>query len=314
MNLRRALLSATLAALVAPSVGEAQGGRETGTPVSAAAEQRIQAQLDAAHDCMRHIPATEMTRVIVYVSADVAADSRIASDADVAEAQANADALASAVADRMRARFGVPPGVLPSGDSLMTWIGFGPDLEVVARRGRSLHWTFNELGEVSDGTGLIARGLADAVADGETFVWPDSLRVDSLLIRMRLHAPAVARDGTAEPIRSHAAVAVFSLPVPWEERPEPLDPPHVDVERGWLDGPLDGFVELGVIVDTTGHVDPGVIRELAPLDDHGRPVRSLSRVWKAARASAMTVRFRPHRIGGCTIPTPYPMVMPFTMR
>ena len=305
MHLRHVLFSSALAALAPLTVG-AQG----------ASASRTRAESDAARECMRHIPPSDMTRVMVYVSADVA-DPKLAASGAGPDASAAADALASAVADHIRLRLGAPVGVLPNGDSLMTWVGFGPDLNVVARRGRQLHWDYDELGEVSDGTGLIARGLADAVAEGETFVWPENLRADSVVIHMRLHAPEIARDGTAQPITAHAAVAVFTLPVPWEEpleRLEPAAPLHLNVERGWLDGPRDGFVELGVIIDTTGRVDPDVIRELAPLDDNGRPAHALARVWKAARERALEVRFRPHRIGGCAIPTPFPMVMSFSTR
>jgi hypothetical protein len=276
-----ALLAIALVALMAPVAMQAQS---EGTQWE-------------SNPCLARIPVDSMRRVPVYLAAE-------ANDSATRALLPNVSVLTQTVALRARALLGMQSDVLPRGEPTITWRNAPTGAAMIAYRDDRLAWTASD-SEGGPAFALLDRALLAVRSEGGPwFIWPDST-VDSLVFELNLRVPTVDRQHRAyfaAPVRN--GVPVFSILEPWEDQvhvirqPRPRYPVVLDDRR------VEAVVVVEFVVDTTGHVDVGTIKDRWPADrprlrgELGAYYRTFLRTVSSALEDA---RFEPARIGGCPV-------------
>jgi hypothetical protein len=244
-----------------------------------------------------------MKRIPVYAAAEPGGADPVSPSAVV-----SMDMLTQAVAEHARALLGAGPGQLPPGEPTITWRHLEHQVHIVAHRDGRLTWRVAPppwVSERSTGDSAaqhLVRALAAARAKGESFLWDDALRGDSLTWLIRLEPAALAEDGTVTPPVLRAGFPVFSVLAP------ALLP--ADVEQMRTNYPMvrirgfSGTVRLQFVVDTAGRAVPSTIRDVWPSGEArlvGPPRFAYDSVVRVMRLALEGARFVPARIGRCTV-------------
>jgi hypothetical protein len=253
--------------------------------------------------CIDSIPVASMRRVPVYVAAEPSGADLVSPGAVV-----SMDMLAQVVAEHARALLGAGPGQLPPGEPTITWRHLEHQLHIVTHRDGRMTWRVAEPAWVSERSAgdsaaqHLARALASARAKGESFLWDDALRGDSLTWVIRLEPAALAEDGTVTPPVLRAGFPVFSVLAPALL--------SADVEKMRTNYPMvrirgfSGTVRLQFVIDTTGRAVPSTIRDVWPSSEPrlvGPPRFAYDSVVRVMRLALEGARFAPARIGRCSV-------------
>lgn len=249
------------------------------------------------NECLATIPNSELTRVPVFATVEMADGLQHSVPSDLAN-------TLQAVADRARGIVNNGPDTLPAGEPALTWRDLGGVVRGVWHRDGRL--TSSVAGDSSRGIGLLARALDAAQGAGDTFmVWPDTVRADSLVFYFSLVRPMVDTAGTVHAVTERPIVPVFSIGAPrqrtvaWLARGTMPQYPRDAFREG-----ATGTVVLQFVVDTSGRADTTTFRDIWP-GDRPRPTGASAAYYNGfldtARRSIATARFRPARIGRCAV-------------
>jgi hypothetical protein len=259
--------------------------------------------------CYDSIPPSAYSRVVAY--AHIEGDSL--PDAAARSILFSADALLQGIVERTRAALGAAPDVLPTGepklgDSLHVWRAVSRDLLITAYRDGHVVSRIDTVGRDSAAAVLLRRSLTELTDGGESFIWPSddaAMALDSVHLRVALSWAGVDSAGRPHPAeRKRALVALFSMLVPWEEPVRPWRMPQPHYPDVALTNGIRGTALIQFVVDTAGKPDIRTMRDLnaaraARLPGEERAAY-LSFV-RAAREAIEQSRYKPARIGGCTV-------------
>lgn len=249
------------------------------------------------NECLATIPSSELTRVPVFATVEMADGLQHSVPPDLAN-------TLQAVADRARGLVSSRSDTLPAGEPALTWRDLGGVVRGVWHRDGRL--TSSVAGDSSRGIGLLARALDTAQGAGDTFmVWPDTVRADSLVFYFSLVRPMVDTTGTVHAVTQRPIVPLFSVaaprqrPVAWLARGTMAPYPRDAFRAG-----ATGIVVLQFVVDTAGRADTTTFRDIWP-GDSPRPSGPSAEYYNGfldtARRSIATARYIPARIGRCPV-------------
>jgi hypothetical protein len=280
-------------------------GRLVATLILAwACSSRLDAQpASRGASCLDSIPATAMKRVPVYAAAEIADAEPVSADV-----VASMDLLTQAMAEQARTLLGAGPGQLPPGEPDITWRHLDDQLLVVAHRDGRLVWRVQAPVWRSDqnagdsGAAHLGRAMEAARRKGESFLWDDALKRDSLTWLVRLEAATLGEGGSVVPPSLRAGFPVFSV----------LSPPLLaaEIERMRTNFPMvrvrgfAGTVRLQFVIDTAGRAIPATIRGVWPPNEArlvGPQSFAYDSLVRVMRGSVLAARFVPARIGRCTV-------------
>ena len=252
--------------------------------------------------CIASIPSERLSRVVVYLEADVA-------DSTQRGVLPIGDLLADLAAARVRRRLSGASDTLPRGDAIMSWRGTRDWLSVTLHRDGTFRW--RPLGDSAatrppvGGAAVLAQALGELEAEEQRLFWPDDLPGDSARFELHLHHPSVHADGTAEPMTLRLAVPLLTLPVP---PMSPVTPRRATrpaaYPEGALRGGAEGTVILQFVVDSAGRVEPESVREMWPATLPRLTGALADHYDDFLRSTMRTVRrseYEPARIGGCPV-------------
>jgi hypothetical protein len=253
--------------------------------------------------CVDSIPTSVLQRVPVYVAAEIA-------DLDPVGTSivASMDLLTQSLAEQARALLGAGAGQLPPGEPSITWRQLDHQLFVVAHRDGRMTWRVQPPVWLSDqslgdsGARHLGRALDAARAKGETILWEEGLKRDSLTFVVRLEPSVLAGEGSVRPPGLRTGFPVFTV----------LSPPTLsgDVERIRTNFPMvrirgfAGTVRLQFVIDTAGRAVPSTIRGVWPPNEArlvGPPAFAYDSLVRVMRMSLEDATFVPARIGGCKV-------------
>jgi TonB family protein len=247
------------------------------------------AQGAAPGSCFDRIPASQMSRVVMYLEATRPLDV-------TAPMLAAMDNFTASLADHARGLLSPDATTLPHGEPVVDWRGASGGVLVTARAdGR---FSLAAFGAETATTALLLRAASAMRTEGEPFVWPSGQNADSATFYVGLVSASVGARGEITPARLRAAVPAFSVAMPWTE------PAHVTIEGFHPRYPelarsigVSATVYLQFVVDTSGTADPTTFRTLAT------STRStLGHAFEgAARDAALTARYEPARVGPCRV-------------
>ena len=241
--------------------------------------------------CFDTIPASAMTRVLVYL---------LPFGPDTARAAQNAAALfAQDVAAALKPLLDDSSGAVPAGEPRLRWQQLDGVLPLVLfRDGRRR--VVEDAGPFTGAIALVARAQASLSNDSEADLVP-SPGPDSLLVALRLAWPTVDSAGHPRRPTARPLVPAFTIAYPWVE---PVEPLHA-VQPSYPSRPrfnnVEGTVVLDFVVDTSGRADPATLRAMWPAGVSTTGVDAtwyrdfLDAAWRGVKES----RYRPARIGGC---------------
>ena len=290
--IRRRVAAGALLLLAAGGAAKAQGVSPT-TPLERSA---------ATSACIAAIPPERLTRVVLYLEADVA-------DSTQRAVLPIGDLLADLAAARVRRRLGGSTDTLPRGDALMSWQDTDEWLSVTLHRDGTFRW--RPLGDSTatrppaGGAAVLAQALAELEAEEQRLFWPDELPGDSVRFELHLHHPIVGDDGTATLPSLRLAIPLLTLPVPSTTAVAPRRTTRpATYPDGALRGGAEGTVILQFVVDTAGRVEPESVREMWPATLPRLTGALADHYDDFLRSTMRTVRraeYEPARVGGCPV-------------
>lgn len=267
--------------------------------------------------CLDTIPASAMTRVIVYAH-PVLLDS-----ADLAALPAAAY-FTEGVVQQLPVLLGAPGDTLPNGEPLVRWRRLPRPIRVTAFRDGRVTWRSYPGGShaatpgavLAPGTRLLLHAADSAwTVGGERFQWPPGEIRDSIVFDIRLATGVVDRAGHASTLRLRAPVPAFTVRRPWEESARVVRRPSLTYPVDNQARGVYGTVTVQFVVDTSGHPDMTTFREIWN-SPRPRPRGWLRNAYDtfvaAARGALPTAVYEPARIGGC--PVRQLVEQPFTFR
>ncbi len=246
--------------------------------------------------CMARLPDSMLTRRdTVYLHAvilDVAARGLLP----------QADLLAQRVALQLLELLGGRSDSLPTGEPRVAWYdGLGGNVALMAHRdGRA---TWHELA-VSDPDTAALRAVERAVAladsGGPLVTWAAAAGQDSVALRLALDLDDQAgyKRGVG------LGFPVFSRRAPPMTRPQVTGHPSLQYPPGLRERRVDGRVVMQAIIDATGHVEPGSVRDLWPENTPrlaGRREADYRAFVASAREVVLGSQYAPGRIGTCAV-------------
>ena len=269
-----------------------------------------------AKACLDSIPLSELTRVVVYMTASVSDSIRGVSP----QLLAGADQMAQSVSEAVRRLLGARGDIVPAGEPALTWKDINDGVAVVARRDGTFGWRFDTASDPDTtmlygrAAVLLGRALDSVRASGDGLLWDPTVQRDSLMFGLRFVPPSVGRDGlVTPPTLQRAAIPTMTLAVPWEEpvanarMPLPQYPPRLREMN------YQGAVLMQFVVDEEGAVLEKTVRDVRPRwapafvgsdgDAYGLFVQAVRRALQSAR-------YDPARVGGC--PVRQQVEQPFT--
>lgn len=288
---RTALL---LAALLVPPAAGAQA-RPDSTILYIAG---IATAETAVPPCIKAIPDSALAPTVLYLHPSEPAELTPAAASQLD----GIDILTQLVAERLRAVLHAAPGVVPRGEPLLALgsteavnVTVFHDGHFVARAAPT---------PISNAAGarrpVIAVVLDSIRADGELFLWNAAGTGDSASFRLEL-LPSTFRDGKVTPPAVRLGVPIATIMAPRAQlatvrEMKKLRPPEFERRAPYRDPFTVEFV-----VDSTGHVSPESIRDVA------RPHLAADRVviydgyFASLRRVLEGATFEPARVGGCAV-------------
>jgi hypothetical protein len=259
--------------------------------------------------CVASLPPSAFFPVVVYAYVHV--DSGLPQTARFA-----AENFLQDVVDAAARLLGSTPGILPRGDSTLSWRELDGDLRVTASAGGRMTWVpQTDPDSPSGATRLLARAVSSAHEAGAVVQLPQDTAgnpMQSLTFQIRTVHPEVDHTGTAQPMRFEGTAApIFSASVPWREggyhlprRGEPMIP---DDASSAIAGGLHITVVTRYVVDTLGRAVPESIHDVWSARNPP-PTGDTRHYWdEVAHAVHQWIRgdrYVPLRVGGCLVPRP----------
>lgn len=248
------------------------------------------------HHCTDTISASSMTRVVVYVSPELA-------DSSQSTFTASADNFTQLVIDHARLLLGAKSDTLPMGEPMVTWRGLG-GVSLTAHRDGRIDVQPPRYPPGSAGFDLLSRAIRGVQDDGDAVSWPEGVAADSFSFSISLTSPHVDRSGKVSMGHVRIAVPLFSVAAPWEEdamvvREGRKSYPSVN-QRDYV----TGNTEMQFVVDTTGRADMSTVRDVWPATTPqltGAMHDYYIAFVQAARVTIESTRYQPARIGGCAV-------------
>jgi hypothetical protein len=254
----------------------------------------------AEYACVASIPRAQMALVPVYLHARLA-------DYSPATLTFQGDLMSEDVSKEILRILKSRPGYMPLVDPKISPLSVPAELLVIERRdGSATRKAFSRFGDTT-ATTLLTKAFDAARRKNEAvLIWPDGYKADSVIVRLVLLPATRSADGRTLPPHSNRAqfgvfrmlqtFDTFAMLKPGQAMPKyPLElKPHR----------VDGKVLLRFIVDRSGRVVPGSIRDVRPEQDpeladfltpaHRTFANSLADV-------VLNWRFEPARIGPCRV-------------
>ena len=277
---------------------------------SAAAISPAGAQNDASslssprNSCLEAIPDSALRRVPVYLTANFAdsAGSSLALRSAI-------DLLTQSVAQVARALLGAEEGVLPAGESAITWRSLTADVVVVVHRPGAIAWRLKPPAVLSDvrandaGALLVGRALDTVRAREGAMAFPESFAADSLTWILALERATIDEQGEMRTPMMRLGVPVFSVLAPAERqvgdaRVRVQYPPRLR-NAGFM-----GRMLMEFLVDTSGRAIPSTIRDLFPAAHPplaGEQRTAYDGFTRSIRLALESAKFTPARVGGCLV-------------
>ena len=214
-----------------------------------------------------------------------------------------ADLLAQVVAGQLLRDLGGRRDALPTGEPRILWINRarGNVLVMAHRDGRA---TWKELAEppYSDTAALheLAVAVARAADSGSLATWRPDAGPDSVEIRL-------AFDSKPDPRYDRGiglGFPIFAQRAPAETRPRLLIHPPLHYPAWLRDRGVTGHVVLEVIIDQTGHAEPGSVHDVWPpgvphLEATEQP--EYDAFVQSARTVLVGASFSPGLLGSCPV-------------
>jgi hypothetical protein len=270
---------------------------------------------DSAQSCLSSIPDDALHAVPVYVQARLV-------DSTDGPILPGIDLLTQEVANSVRSSLGATADQLPSGEPAVTWRALDSRLDVVVHRdGRVSSAVYQSADSNRADTAaahLLARSLGAVTADGGYFmVWPDGFEADSVAFHLAMYHPFVNGQGVVGTLSLRRAFALFSVRVPAQEpvevkrRLQPKYPKDFPM-RG-----ISGSLLMQFVVDTMGRAEMATVKDLWP-PNRPHPTGEMRGYYEAFRKEVVKSiagdRFKPARIGGCTVRQLVQMPFAFRLR
>lgn len=285
--------AAALLPALAPAPARAQGAAGAGDSRAA-----MEACLDA-------IPKTALTRVPVYLEAEV-------SEPAHRVILPGADVLADLVARRVRARLTADAAGLPAGEPVVAWRELDRSVEVTVARDGDFTWRvvpadslLRPASAPSPAAELVASALAAARAEGERLPWPDGAAGNSIEFRLQFTHATPRLGGAVEPARLRVAIPVFSLAVPWVKPVAVTRPPKIAYPEKLARAGVTGTIILNYVVGADGRVAPGTLSDVWNSPEpypRGADRQAYRDFIATVRRALPAARFEPARMGGCAVP------------
>lgn len=280
-----ATLTIALGTLVPSVTLQAQQSSDTNTLI-----------LPASNKCMDTIPASSMTRVVVYAAPELA-------DPSLREFTASADNFTQLVIDRVRLLLKAKPDTLPVGEPMVTWRGLG-NVSVTAHRDGRSDVQPPKHPPSTAGSDLLSSAIRGLHDDGETVSWPEGAAADSFSFNISLISPTVDRSGKVSMSHVRIAVPLFSVAAPWEEQARVVREGRTSYPSMNQSAHVTGYTEMQFVVDTTGRADMSTVHDIWPATKP--PLAGVLHDYyiafvEAARRGIESARYKPASIGGCTV-------------
>ena len=265
------------------------------TPCSIESGHNIRRPLSQCTD------AEKKSRESVYLRASIADSARSA-------LTTQADLMAQQVAELMRTRMGGSAESLANGDGVVGTGSEPAELFVIAHPDGSVQRYAKSLTGDTTGTTRLMSGFDAARANGDAlFVWPDDYHADSIVLRLTLRSLPVTHEGSLMvQYQAHPAFGVFLISeytfAPALAKPNNPTPQYPFMEQLRHVG---AGLMLEFVVDTSGRVVPGTIRDLWP-PDKPKLKNELLRYYEgfvdASETAVASWKFYPARKGTCHVP------------
>jgi len=257
-------------------------------------------RLDKPTGCLASIPRASMHPVPVLLQALVA-------EYDDTVLTLQAALLAQDVSDEFRRLLGAKGDEVPVADSVFPWYSVPTELVIIAHRDGQMSMRPRSSTGDSAATLLLTQAFEAARArDRARLIWPERLKADSILVRLSLW-PAYVGFGSGQIVDYGTGLKFITFYHAEPERSPPVSFQNQQTatyptENLW--NGFEGYVLMQFVVDSTGRIDAGTMRDLWPAgkrrlsgeqrtvyDDFFRSVR----VWESK------LRYAPARIGPCAV-------------
>ena len=251
--------------------------------------------------CTAAIPASAYTRVPVYLQAFA--------DSSRRAVLPSADFFAQSVAFKVRELLGARGSQLPEADSVLSGSTLWGEVSITARRNGQLSWRAAEWSTGADtvlksSLAFLQRAIKEASDGGEMVAMPDGFTGDSVTFTLAFITPLVEKGGKVRPLKARQAIPVFTISRMWETPVEMTRRPNIEYPVFARSIGSIGDVRLTYVVDSTGKIKQGSIKESWP-EGIERPKGQLRNAYDAFLEAVMRdlprARFKPATLGGCPV-------------
>jgi hypothetical protein len=262
--------------------------------------------------CLASIPDSALRRVAVFISND---------SQDSAPALVKpADLLTEITAERVRKILGAKSGDLPMAEPTLNRRALSGKVRATIHRDGSFSAALPAVAageDTASGARLLYQALLEAISEGEQVFWPDTAEGDSASFRISYWAPNPRRDGSPRNSAIRFASAVFTMGLPWEEDVSVISMPRPNYPSDGRAGSVQGFLQLGFVVDENGVLDPSSVHDIWP-PNIPPPMGLLKEYYRqfvdAAKAATLQAKFKPAIVAGCPVKQRVQLPFDFQMR